>query len=55
VVQFPALSGLALIGLGVYAITTFDLITKIVGVGGLIAGIVFFRPQGYAMARATPA
>jgi amino acid transporter len=52
---FPALSGLALIGLGVYAITTFDLITKIVGVGGLVAGIVFFRPQGHGMSRATMA
>jgi amino acid transporter len=52
---FPALSGLALIGLGIYAITSFDLITKIVGIGGLVAGIVFFRPQGHAMSRATAA
>jgi amino acid transporter len=42
---FPALSGLLLIVLGIYAITTFDLVTNIVGVGGLIAGIVFFRPR----------
>ncbi|MFL6690077.1 MAG: APC family permease [Alphaproteobacteria bacterium] len=47
---FPALSGLLLIVLGIYAITTFDLVTNIVGVGGLVAGIVFFRPRP----RATP-
>ncbi|HTT97634.1 MAG TPA: APC family permease [Rhizomicrobium sp.] len=41
---YPALSALMLIVLGIYAITTFDTITKIVGIGGLIAGIVFFRP-----------
>jgi amino acid transporter len=52
---FPALSGLALIGLGIYAIATFDLITKIIGMGGLAAGIVFFRPQGHAMTRARAA
>jgi len=49
---FPALSGLVLIALGIYAITTFDLITKIAGIGGLFAGIVFFRPQSW---RTTPA
>ena len=55
VAVFPALSGLALLSLGIYAITTFDLITKIVGIGGLVAGIVFFRPQGHAMPRTTAA
>ncbi len=44
---FPALSALMLIGLGAYAVTTFDLITNIVGIGGFLAGIVFFRPQRY--------
>ena len=39
-----ALSGLTLIGLGVYAITTFNLITQIVGVGGFALGILFFGP-----------
>ena len=43
-VLFPALSALTLLILGAYAITTFDLITKVVGIGGLVAGIVFFRP-----------
>lgn len=52
---FPALSGLALIVLGIYAITTFDLITKIVGIGGLVAGIVLFRPQGHPMPSSTVA
>jgi amino acid transporter len=41
---YPGVSGLMLIGLGVYAITTFDLITQIVGVGGFALGILFFRP-----------
>ena len=43
----PALSGIALITLGIYAISTFNLTTRIVGVGGLIAGFLFFRPGGY--------
>jgi hypothetical protein len=44
---FPGLSGLTLIGLGVYAITTFTLVTQIVGVGGFALGILFFRPGRY--------
>ena len=52
---YPALSGLALIGLGVYAMTTFDLITNIVGIGGLVVGIVFFRPNRYAASKLAPA
>jgi amino acid transporter len=44
---YPALSGIALIALGVYAITTFDLVTNCVGIGGLVVGIVFFRPGRY--------
>lgn len=46
---FPALSGAALIVLGLYAITTFNLPTKIVGIGGLLVGIVFYRPAGYGL------
>jgi amino acid transporter len=49
---FPALSGTMLIVLGLYAMTTFDLVTDVVGIGGLAAGIVFFRPRRYAMATA---
>ena len=45
---FPALSALMLIGLGLYAITTFNLITKIVGLGGFVIGIFFYRPRRYA-------
>jgi amino acid transporter len=41
---YPALSGLSLIGLGIYAMTTFDMVTNIVGLGGLAIGIVFYRP-----------
>jgi amino acid transporter len=44
---FPLLSALFLIGLGLYAITTFSLITKIVGIGGLLLGALFFRPSRY--------
>ena len=43
----PGLSAIALITLGLYAISTFDATTRIVGIGGLIAGILFFRPGGY--------
>jgi amino acid transporter len=51
---FPALSGTALIALGVYAITTFDMVTNIVGIGGLIAGIIFFRPQRFIINTTAP-
>jgi amino acid transporter len=44
---YPGLSALMLIGLGVYAATTFDRVTTAVGIGGLIAGIVFFRPKRF--------
>jgi amino acid transporter len=44
---YPALSGIALIALGIYAVTVFDTITNIVGLGGLALGIVFFRPGRY--------
>jgi amino acid transporter len=47
---YPALSGAMLIALGIYAMTTFDPITNIVGLGGLIAGIVFFRPHRHPTA-----
>ena len=47
---FPALSAFTLIGLAAYAITTFDLVTDIVGIGGFVAGIFFFRPQRYRIA-----
>lgn len=47
---FPAASGVLLIVLGLYAITTFDLVTNTVGIGGLLAGIVFFRPRRFVVA-----
>ncbi|MHB1542535.1 MAG: APC family permease [Steroidobacteraceae bacterium] len=46
-VAAPALSAVILMTLGIYAISTFDMITRMVGIGGLIAGILFFRPRGY--------
>ncbi|HQU02525.1 MAG TPA: amino acid permease, partial [Acetobacteraceae bacterium] len=39
---FPFLSALALILLGLYALSTFDTLTKIVGIGGLVIGILFY-------------
>ena len=44
---FPFLSAVFLIGMGLYAITTFNLLTKLVGIGGLAVGILFFRPRRY--------
>jgi amino acid transporter len=44
---YPFLSAVVLIVLGIYAITTFNTLTKIVGIGGLLIGVVFFRPKGW--------
>jgi hypothetical protein len=44
---YPALSGIGLILLGIYALTTFDTITNIVGIGGLFVGIALFRPKRF--------
>jgi amino acid transporter len=52
---FPGLSAIALFVLGIYAITTFNLTTQIVGIGGLLIGIVFYRPGGYGKAIIAPA
>ncbi len=46
-VLYPGLSALSLFGLGLYALTTFNLTVKIVGIGGLVIGVIFFRPSGY--------
>jgi amino acid transporter len=50
---FPALSGILLIVLGIYATTTFDPVTNAVGIGGLVAGILFFRPRRFVVATAS--
>jgi amino acid transporter len=47
---YPALSGISLILLGAYAMTTFDMVTDLVGIGGLLIGIVFFRPRRFTIA-----
>jgi amino acid transporter len=49
---FPALSGILLICLAIYAISTFDLVTNAVGIGGLVAGVLFFRPRRFVIASA---
>ena len=41
-------SAVFVIGVGLYAITTFNLVTQLVGIGGLAVGILFFRPRRYA-------
>jgi amino acid transporter len=46
---FPALSAISLFVLGIYAITGYNLTTKIVGIGGLVIGIIFYRPSGYGI------
>jgi amino acid transporter len=46
-VVYPALSALALFGLGIVALIGFNWTIRIVGVGGLLLGIVFYRPSGY--------
>ncbi len=52
---FPGLSAIALFVLGIYALTTYNLTTQIVGIGGLLLGIVFYRPGGYGKAIMAPA
>jgi amino acid transporter len=47
---FPALSGILLIVLGIFATTTFDPVTNVVGIGGLVVGILFFRPRRFVVA-----
>jgi amino acid transporter len=44
---FPGLSALALFALGIYAFIGYNTTIKIVGLGGLVLGIVFYRPGGY--------
>ena len=46
----PLASAVALIVLGIYAVASFDRLTAIVGVGGLLVGFVFFRPRGWRAA-----
>jgi hypothetical protein len=43
-VVFPGLSALTLFGLGLYALTTYNLTTQVVGIGGLVIGIFFYQP-----------
>ncbi|HUJ45947.1 MAG TPA: APC family permease [Rhizomicrobium sp.] len=44
---YPAASGILLIGLAIYAMTTFDAVTNIAGLGGLVAGLLLFRPRRF--------
>lgn len=49
---FPGASALFLFAMAIYAMTTYNIVTNIVGIGGLIAGIVFFRPTRAGLPRA---
>lgn len=44
---FPFGSAVALIVLGIYAVSSFDRLTALVGVGSLLVGVFFFRRRGW--------
>jgi amino acid transporter len=44
---YPLLSAISLIGLGIYAMTTYNALTLEIGLGGLVIGIIFYRPKGW--------
>lgn len=44
---YPLVSAFCLAAVGVYAFLTFDTVTRVVGLGGLLLGLLFFRPNGY--------
>lgn len=52
---FPGASGIFLFIMAGYAITTFGMITNLVGLGGLLVGLVFFRSRTKDTAPAQPA
>ncbi len=51
---FPGVSAVFLIGLGLFAITTFNTTTTVVGVGTLLAGVLLFRPGRYRLDHEMP-
>jgi amino acid transporter len=46
-VLYPLLSALTLFALGIYAFIGYNTTVKVVGLGGLLIGIIFFRPSGW--------
>jgi amino acid transporter len=44
---YPLLSALTLFALGIYAFMGYNMTVKIVGLGGLLIGIIFYRPSGW--------
>jgi amino acid transporter len=44
---YPFLSAISLFALGIYAFIGYNTTIKIVGLGGLVIGIIFYRPSGY--------
>jgi amino acid transporter len=52
---YPFLSALSLFALGIYAFIGYNTTIKIVGLGGLLVGIIFFRPNGYGKPALAPA
>jgi len=45
---YPLFSAVCLGGVAIYAFSTFDPLTRAVGLGGLLLGGLFFRPKGYS-------
>src|SRR5438132_715307 len=45
---YPLFSAVCLGVVAIYAFSTFDPLTRAVGLGGLLLGALFFRPQGYS-------
>jgi amino acid transporter len=50
-VIYPLAGALCLAAAGGYAFLQFDTLTRIVGLGGLMLGMLFFRPRGYGADR----
>ena len=46
-VVYPLIGAFCLAASGVYAFSTFDTLTRIIGLGGPLLGLLFFRPRGY--------
>ncbi|WP_297372018.1 APC family permease [Acidocella sp.] len=46
---YPFVSAISLMTVGLYAISTFNLTTALVGIGTLVAGVAFFRPRRYVV------
>jgi amino acid transporter len=46
---YPFVSALCLAAAGIYAFFTFDMLTRVVGLGGLLIGVLFYRKRPYGL------